>query len=71
MVCIFDEQRSEKVAYDHEKVTSWTSVMDHVTFGLALCKWKKIVRKNCAQNGRIPALGYGAVKGQEESQEAP
>ena len=45
--------------------------MEHVTFGLALCKSKKITRKNCAQNARIPALGYGAVKGKEETQEAP
>ena len=45
--------------------------MEHVTFGLALCKSKKIARNNCAKSGRIPALGYGAVKGQEESQEAP
>ena len=34
--------------------------MEHVTFGLALCKSKKIARKNCAKNARIPALGYGA-----------
>ena len=27
--------------------------------------------KKVSKNGRIPALGYGAVKGQEESQEAP
>ena len=45
--------------------------MEHVTFGLALCKSKTIARKNCAKSGWIPALGYGAVKGQEESQEAP
>ena len=49
---------------------SWASVMEHATFGLALCKSKKIARQNCAKNGRIPALGYGAVKGQEESKEA-
>ena len=34
-------------------------------------KSKKIARKNCAKNARIPALGYGAVKGKEENQEAP
>ena len=45
--------------------------MEHVNFSLALCKSKKIARKNCAKSGRIPALGYGAVKGQEKSQEAP
>ena len=50
---------------------SWASAVEHVTFSLALCKSKKIARKNCAKNARIPALGYGAVKGQEESQEAP
>ena len=31
---------------------------------------EEIVRKNCTKSGRIPALGYGTVKGQEESQEA-
>ena len=51
-------------------VTSWASAMEHVTFGLALCKSKKIARQNCAKNARIPALGYGAVKGKEETQEA-
>ena len=45
--------------------------MEHVTFSLALCKWKKLARKNSAKNARIPALGYGAVKGKEENQEAP
>ena len=45
--------------------------MEHMTFGLALCKSKKIARKNCAKNALIPALGYGAVKGKEETQEAP
>ena len=34
-------------------------------------KSRKIMRKNCAQNARIPALGYGAVHKKEESQEAP
>ena len=34
-------------------------------------KSKKIARKNCAKNARIPALGYGAVKGKEENQESP
>ena len=33
------------------------------------------IEENCekklCKSGRIPALGYGAVKGQEESQEAP
>ena len=52
-------------------MTLWASAMEHVTFGLALCKSKKIARKNCAKNARIPALGYGAVKGQDENQEAP
>ena len=28
-------------------------------------------KRNCAKNARIPALGYGAVKGKEENQEAP
>ena len=32
---------------------------------------KKIARQNCAKNARISALGYGAVKGTEENQEAP
>ena len=50
---------------------SWASAMEHVTFGLALCTSKKIARNKCAKNARIPALGYGAVKGKEESQEAP
>ena len=45
--------------------------MEHVTFGLALCKSKTLARNNYAKSGWIPALGYGAVKGQEESQEAP
>ena len=34
-------------------------------------KSKKIARKNCAKNARIHALGYRAVKGQEDNQEAP
>ena len=50
---------------------SWASVMEHVTFGLALCTLKKIARKHCAKSARISALGYGAVKGKEENQEAP
>ena len=50
---------------------SWASVMKHVTFGLALCKSRKITRKNSAKNARIPALGYGAVQKRDESQEAP
>ena len=50
---------------------SWASAMEHVTFGLALCKSKKIARKNCAKNAWIPALGYRPVKGKEENQEAP
>ena len=29
------------------------------------------MRKKCAQNARIPALGYGAVEEKDESQEAP
>ena len=44
--------------------------MEHVTFGLALCKSKTLARQKCAKSGRIPALGYGAVKGQEDSQGA-
>ena len=71
MVYSFDEQGRKKLAYDHKKVTSWASVMGHVTFGLALCKSKKIARKNCARNARITALGYGAVQENVESQEAP
>ena len=51
-------------------MTSWASVMEHVTFGLALCKSKKIAKKNCARNARIPTLGYGAVQEKVESQEA-
>ena len=51
-------------------MTLWASAMEHVTFGLALCKSKTIARKNCAKNALIPALGYGAVKGQDENQEA-
>ena len=41
-------------------MTSWASAMDHVIFGLALCKSKKIARQNCAKNAQIPALGYAA-----------
>ena len=52
-------------------MTSWASVMKHVTFGLALRKSRKIIRENCAQNAQIPVLGYGAVQEKEESQEAP
>ena len=43
--------------------------MENVTFGLALCKSKKSARKKCAKSGQIPALGYGAVKGQEKVKE--
>ena len=50
---------------------SWASAMEHVTFGLALRKLKTIARKKCAKYARIPALGYGAVQGKEENQEAP
>ena len=71
MVCIFEEQGSNKLAEDHEKVTPWASIMEHVIFGLALCKSRKIARKNCAKNARIPTLGYGAVQEKDESQEAP
>ena len=28
-------------------------------------------QRKCAKNARIPAIGYGAVKGQDENQEAP
>ena len=49
-------------------MTSWASVMEHMTFGLALCKSKKIARKNCARNAPIPALGYGAVQEKVKSQ---
>ena len=52
-------------------MTSWASAMEHVAFGLALCKSTKLASKNCAKNAWIPALGYGAVKGKEENQEAP
>ena len=52
-------------------MTSWASAIEHVTFGLALCKSKTSARKNCAKCGRIPALDYRAVQGKEESQEAP
>ena len=45
--------------------------MEHVTIGSALCKWKKIARKNCGRNARMPALGYRAVQEKGESQEAP
>ena len=34
-------------------------------------KSKTSARNKCAKNARIPALGYGAVKGKEENQEAP
>ena len=51
-------------------MTSWASAMEHVTFGLALCKSKKLARNICAQNAQITALGYGAVKGKEDNQEA-
>ena len=71
MVYIFDEQGSKQLAEDHEKVTSWASVMEHMTFGLALCKSKKIAKQHCARHARIPALGYGAVQEKVESQEAP
>ena len=70
MVCIFDEQGSRKLAQDHKKVTSWASAMELVTFGLAVRKSKKIARKNCAKNARIPALGCGTVQEKDESQEA-
>ena len=43
-------------------MTSLASVMEHITFGLALCKSKKIARNICARNARIPALGYGAFR---------
>ena len=52
-------------------MTLWASAMEHLNFGLALCKSMKIARKNCAKYARIPALGYGAVKGKDENQEAP
>ena len=45
--------------------------MEHMTFGSALCTWKTIGRKQCANNARIPALGYGAVQEKGEGQEAP
>ena len=34
-------------------------------------KSKNNARQKCAKIARIPALGYGAVKGKEENQEAP
>ena len=52
-------------------MTSLASVMEHITFGLALCKSKKIARNICARNARIPALGYGAVQEKVESRKAP
>ena len=52
-------------------MASLASVMEHITFGLALCKSKKIARKICARNAQIPALGYGAVQEKVESREAP
>ena len=61
MVYILDEQGSKKLALDHE-VTSLASVMEHITFSLALCKSKKIARKICARNARIHALGFGASR---------
>ena len=51
-------------------MTLKASVMEHVTFGFALCKSRKITRKNYAKNAQIPALGYGAVQKKDESQEA-
>ena len=50
---------------------SWASAMEHVTFGLALCKSTTIARKVCAQNAQIPALGYRAVQEKEEKVEKP
>ena len=70
MVYILDEQGSKKLALEHE-VTSLASVLEHITFSLALCKSKRIARKICARNARIPALGYGAVQEKFESREAP
>ena len=52
-------------------MTSFASVMEHISFGLALCKSTKIARNICARNARIPALGYGAVKEKVESRKAP
>ena len=43
-------------------MTSWASIMEHMIFGLAMCKSRKITRKNCLKNARIPTLGYGAVQ---------
>ena len=45
--------------------------MEHVTFGSTLCKSKKLARKDCAQNARIPVLGYRAVQEKGESKQAP
>ena len=61
MVYILDEEGSKQLALDHE-VTSLASVMEQITFSLALCKSKKIARKICARNARIPALGYWASR---------
>ena len=38
----------------------WASAMEHVTFSLAMVKWKTIARKRCTKNARIPVLGCGA-----------
>ena len=50
---------------------SWASAMEHVTFGLALCKSTTSARKVCAQNAQIPALGYRAVQEKEETVQKP
>ena len=52
-------------------MTSWAAVMQHVTFGRAFDKSRKIMRKNVAQNAQIPALDYGALQEKDGSQEAP
>ena len=47
-------------------MTSWASVLEHVTSGFAMEKSTKICEKKLCKNARIPALGYGALEGEEE-----
>ena len=47
-------------------MTSWASVLEHVTSGFAMEKSRKICEKKLCKNARIPALGYGALEGKEE-----
>ena len=50
---------AQNLAYDHKKVTSWASAMEHVTFSFALVSSKMFARKTFAKSARIPALGNG------------